>query len=48
MFIYVEDLADTGLTAADLGEGGKARDRWDEMAKGLLERAMKSVKLSKK
>jgi hypothetical protein len=28
MVIYGEDLADQGLTAADLSEGGPARDRW--------------------
>jgi hypothetical protein len=48
MFIYIEDLNDFALTAADLNEGGKARARWDEISKGLLERAMKYVKLSSK
>lgn len=48
MFIYIENLSDHGLTAGDLNEGGKARDRWDEISKGLLERAMKNVKVSKK
>jgi hypothetical protein len=27
MIIYLEDLADQGLTSADVAEGGKARDR---------------------
>ena len=45
MIIYGEDLAPTGLTAADLQEGGKAHDRWPEIEKGLIERAKQSIAL---
>lgn len=47
MIIYVEDMSDTGLTAADLAEGGTARARWNEIAAGLLARAQKNMTLSK-
>jgi hypothetical protein len=47
MIIYIEDLSDTGLTAADLIEGGSARARWPEISQGLLDRALKSMKVSK-
>lgn len=47
MIIYVEDLTGTGLTAADLAEGGSARARWSEISQGLLDRALKSMKISK-
>jgi hypothetical protein len=43
MIIYGEDLAPTGLSAADLQEGGKARDRWPELEKGLIERAQQKI-----
>lgn len=43
MIIYGEDLAPTGLTAAELGEGGKAHDRWPGMADRMLERAQKRI-----
>ena len=46
MIIYVEDLAGTGLTAADLGPNGSAATRWEEMRNGLLERATKGLKIS--
>ena len=46
MIIYTEDLSDTGLTAADLSEGGKAHDRWNDIAQGLLDRALKNMKVS--
>jgi hypothetical protein len=39
MVIYLEDLADHGLTAADLGPGGRAADRWPAMQADLLRRA---------
>ena len=45
MIIYIEDLSGTGLTAADLGPGGSAAARWDDMAKGLLERTLKNMKV---
>jgi len=47
MIIYIEDLSDTGLTAADLIEGGSARARWPEISQGLLDRALKNMKVSK-
>ncbi|HEU5239545.1 MAG TPA: hypothetical protein VFU37_20610 [Pyrinomonadaceae bacterium] len=47
MIIYVEDLSDTGLTAADLGEGGSARSRWPDLAQGLLDRTLKNMKVNK-
>jgi len=46
MIIYGEDLAPTGLTAADLKEGGKSRDRWPELENGLFDRAQQSISLS--
>lgn len=45
MIINIEDLSGMGLTAADLSPGGSAAARWDEMAKGLLERALKNMKV---
>jgi hypothetical protein len=47
MIIYIEDLSGMGLTAADLSPGGKDAARWDEVAKGLLERAMKNMKVTR-
>jgi hypothetical protein len=43
MIVYGEDLAPTGLIAADLGEGGNARDRWEAIDKGLVERAQQKI-----
>jgi hypothetical protein len=43
MIIYGEDVAQSGLTAAELQQGGKAHDRWPTIAKDLLERAEKRV-----
>ncbi len=48
MIIYLEDLEGTGLTAADLGEGGKAAGRWESMSKELLERARKGMTISRR
>lgn len=45
MIIYGEDVAQYGLTAADLQEGGKEHDRWPAIAEGLLERAEKKIAL---
>jgi hypothetical protein len=47
MVIYLEDLSGTGLTAADLNEGGKAAGRWESMSKELLERAQKGMTISR-
>ena len=43
MIIYGEDVAQSGLTAAELQQGGKAHGRWPTVEKALLERAEKSV-----
>jgi hypothetical protein len=47
MIIYIEDLSGTGLTAADLGPGGSAAARWDDIARGLLERTLKNMKVKR-
>jgi hypothetical protein len=43
MIIYGEDLAPTGLTAAEVNEGGKAHDRWPGISDALLEDARKRI-----
>jgi hypothetical protein len=45
MIIYMEDLSGMGLTAADFGEGGRAAARWDQISDGLLDRALKGMKV---
>jgi len=45
MIIYMEDLSGMELTAADLTGNGKAVGRWDEISNGLLNRAMKGMKV---
>ena len=45
MIIYREDLSSMGLTAADLAEGGRDAAKWDEISNGLLDRAVKGVKV---
>jgi hypothetical protein len=40
MLIYMEDLGDQGLTAADVNAGGKARDRWPAIAEAFHARAL--------
>lgn len=47
MIIYLEDLSGMGLTAADLAEGGRAAARWGEVSHGLLERAVKGMKIQR-
>jgi hypothetical protein len=47
MIIYLEDLSAMKLTAADLAAGGKAAGQWEAISKGLLERALKSMKLTR-
>lgn len=47
MIIYLEDLSEMKLTAADLAKGGRAFDQWDAISKGLLERATSGIKLSR-
>lgn len=45
MIIYGEDLAPTGLSAAELGEHGKAFNRWPAIEKELITRAEKAIAL---
>ncbi|MGH9856158.1 MAG: hypothetical protein ACREBD_40515 [Blastocatellia bacterium] len=45
MIIYMEDLSGMGLTAADLAAGGRAAAQWDEISNGLLDRAVKGMKI---
>lgn len=47
MIIYLEDLSATGLTAADLNEGGSAHARWPEISQAVLDRALKNLKISR-
>jgi hypothetical protein len=47
MIIYLEDMSGMGLTAADLGKGGRAESQWDEISKALLERALKGMKITR-
>jgi hypothetical protein len=42
MVIYIEDLADQGLAAADLREGGNARERWPAIAEAFHQRVLQS------
>jgi len=43
MIIYGEDVAPSGLTAGDLGQGGKAFNRWPAIENDLVERAEKKI-----
>lgn len=45
MIIYLEDLSEMKLTAADLAKGGKAAGQWDAISKGLLERSTSGIKI---
>jgi hypothetical protein len=47
MIIYLEDLSDSGLTAADLAPGGKDAAKWEEISAALLDRATKGMKISR-
>jgi hypothetical protein len=47
MIIYMEDLSTMGLTAADVAPGGSTAARWDEVSKGLLDRAIKGLEISR-
>jgi hypothetical protein len=47
MVIYIEDLGAMNLTAADFAGGGSAAARWPEISKGLLERAVGGMKISR-
>ena len=43
MIIYGEDVAPTGLTAAQLTESGAAHNQWPVIEKDLIERAKKKI-----
>src|SRR3984893_8188849 len=45
MIIYGEDVASSGVTAAEMHEGGKAYDQWPIIEKELVERAEKKIVL---
>jgi hypothetical protein len=47
MIIYMEDLSPMRVTAAELGPGGAAAARWEEVSSGLLQRATKSLEISR-
>jgi hypothetical protein len=46
MIIYLEDLSAHGMTAAELAPGGSKAAAWDAVSSGLLERAIKGLKVS--
>ncbi|HEX6732439.1 MAG TPA: hypothetical protein VF074_20645 [Pyrinomonadaceae bacterium] len=46
MIIYMEDLSQMGMTAAELTPGGGRASSWQEISNALLERAIKSMKVS--
>jgi hypothetical protein len=43
MYIYSEDIAPTGYSAADLRPGGTARGDWPKIQAGLIKRAERSI-----
>jgi hypothetical protein len=45
MIIYLEDMSPLGVTASDVAEGGRAAEHWEEIARKLLERASKGLKV---
>jgi hypothetical protein len=45
LFIYLEDLSDTGFIADDFNEGGRGLAQWQQIGPGLLERALSSFKI---
>jgi hypothetical protein len=45
MIIYMERLSGLGVTAAELGKGGAAADRWPQISTELLDRALKGMKM---
>jgi hypothetical protein len=47
MIVYIEDLSGMGLTAADLAKNGTAAARWDEISKGLLDRAIAGIRIDR-
>jgi len=47
MVIYLEDLSALGFTAADFTPAGKAVAKWGYVSRGLLDRAVKGMQISK-
>ncbi|MEK6279283.1 MAG: hypothetical protein AABN95_02920 [Acidobacteriota bacterium] len=47
LIIYLEDLSGMKLTAADLAKNGAAAARWDEISKGLLNRATRGIEITR-
>jgi hypothetical protein len=47
MIIYGEDVAQSGLSAAELQPGGKAYDRWPTIQEDLLGRAEKNIAIAR-
>ena len=47
MFIYGEDLALSGFTTAQLKDGDQFRPEWKQVEKGLVDRAMSRIKLTR-
>lgn len=43
MFIYMEDLASTGVAIADLMVDGKVQSPWPEIEKGIIARALTRI-----
>lgn len=45
MIIYAEDLAPFGVKAAEVNEGGAQHARWPELAKEIVTRAQRNMKI---
>jgi hypothetical protein len=45
MVIYMEDLADQGLTTAQLADGGSAHERYPEIADAFHQRALATFRI---
>ncbi|MGH8183336.1 MAG: hypothetical protein ACREPH_06735, partial [Rhodanobacteraceae bacterium] len=43
MYIYSEDTASTGYSAADMKPGGSAHSHWPKIEAGLLKRVERSI-----
>jgi hypothetical protein len=48
MFIYAEDLAQTGKTRAELTSDGKPNANWSRIEKGLVERAVSAFEVDRR
>jgi hypothetical protein len=47
MFIYMEDLAPQGHTSEQLMDGDQPRPAWRDIEKGLVDRAVKRIGISR-